>query len=82
MPRKPDSDGVDIGRHMATLRLFREADGTLWLTVADARPAIDEAARRGDGSVPMSVMAEWVEEAAARFIQSWRGGTHSSRARG
>lgn len=82
MPRKPDSHGIDIGQHMATLNLFREADGTLWLTVADARPAVEEAARRADGTVPMNVMAEWVEEAAQRFIQSWKGYTHSSRARG
>lgn len=79
MPRKTNADGIDIGQHMATLNLFREADGTFWLTVADARPAIEEAARRADGTVPMNVMAEWVEEAAARFVQSWKTYQHSTK---
>jgi hypothetical protein len=79
MPRAPDRDGIDIGQHMATLNLFREADGTFWLTVAHAGPAVAEAARRADGTVPMNVVAEWVEEAAARFIQSWKTYRHSSR---
>lgn len=79
MPRAPDKDGIDIGQHMATLNLFRESDGTFWLTVASAPPAIDEAARRADGTVPMNVMAEWIEEAASRFVQSWKGYTHSSK---
>lgn len=76
---KPDKNGIDIGQHMATLNLFREADGTFWLTVADARPAVEEAARRADGTVPMNVMAEWIEEAAQRFVQSWKTYRHSSR---
>lgn len=81
MPRGPDPDlhNPRIGQHMATLNLFREADGTFWLTVADARPAIAEAERRSDGTVPMNVMAEWIEEAAARFVQSWKTYRHSSR---
>lgn len=29
-------DRIDIGRHLATFNLFREGDGSLHITVADA----------------------------------------------
>lgn len=79
MPVKDGPNSALTGKHMATLNLFQEADGTFWLTVADAQPAVREAARRmnadpGDPPLtPMAVLAEWLEPAVMNFIASWRG---------
>jgi len=66
-------------RHLGVLNLFQEQDGSVWFTVAGSPAAVAEAVRRGDGTVPMNVMAEWVEEAAQRFVGAWKGYRHSSR---
>jgi len=36
-----------IGKHLATFNLFRESDGSLAVTIADARGVIDELNRSG-----------------------------------
>lgn len=84
MPSRDDpSDPASGGERLATLNLLREPDGSLWLTVAGARPAIEEAARRMRASprsrhvVPMAVLAEWLEPAVASFLAAWRGQTAS-----
>lgn len=79
MPVKDGPNSPLIGEHMASLNLFREADGTFWLTVASAQPAVREAARRmvdrpeDPPLTPMAVLAEWLEPAVLNFIASWRG---------
>ena len=79
MPVRDGPNSPLIGEHMATLNLFREADGTFWLTVASAQPAVREAARRMNADstepplTPMAVLAEWLEPAVMNFIASWRG---------
>lgn len=81
----PTSSAPSIGQHLATLNLFRETDGTIWMTVADARGAIAEAHIRLDQTnlpqLPMRILAEWVREAANRFVKSWSSynGTKSGR---
>lgn len=64
MARKPPS----LGRRLATLNLFREPDGSLWLTVADGRVAVDEA----NGRQPMALIADWIAEAGPRFVETWK----------
>ena len=61
----------DVGEHVATLNLFREADGTFWLTCASARGAVEEAKRLNNGTTPMQVLSVWIREAGGRFIESW-----------
>ena len=79
MPARTDPD-LRVGRHMATLNLFRESDGSMWLTVADAPGAIREADRLGDVP-PMRVLAGWVDEAARRFVSSWSSYSYPRRHR-
>jgi hypothetical protein len=58
-------------QHIATLRLCQDDEGVMWLTVDNAHVAIVEAERRGDGTMPMHLMAEWLTQAASLFARSW-----------
>jgi microcompartment protein CcmL/EutN len=60
----------EIGAHLATLNLFREADGKVYLTVAGGTGAITESLAAG--LRPMEHVADLVAEAAPRFIESWK----------
>lgn len=38
---------MDIGKHLATFNLFREGDGSLAVTIAEARGVIEELGESG-----------------------------------
>lgn len=56
-----------IGTHLAVLNLFREADGTVEITVAEARGAMAEPGCRRDARRPIDYVEGLIVEAAARI---------------
>jgi hypothetical protein len=66
-----DRRAPTIGKHLAALNLFREADGSIWMTVAESREAVALHQQNPAGPKPMGIVAEWVGEAAKRFVESW-----------
>ncbi len=57
------ADAPEIGQHMATLNLFREADGSYFITVASASMESIVAAREA-GKVPFDWLALKIVEGA------------------
>ncbi len=56
-----------IGVHLATLNLFREADGSLHITVADCSSALIADARTSGVSPPINYVEGLIVEAAANL---------------
>lgn len=56
--------GPSIGAHLASLNLFREADGSVHITVADAAGAIAEMRAHGVGGLPVDYVEGLIVEAA------------------
>lgn len=54
-PRKPFANAPDLGTHLASLNLFREADGKVYITVASATGAISELDVQGKRGVTVPI---------------------------
>ena len=56
-----------MSRHLAVLNLFREADGTVEITVAGAPGALEEFRAKGLDGVPQAYVEDLVIDAAKRM---------------
>lgn len=68
---------MTIGAHLATLNLFREADGKVYITVADGTGAIAEQRAHGMDCLPVEYVERLVYEAATTTL----GGDRTERDR-
>lgn len=65
MTNKPN-----ISRHLATLNLFRESDGKVYITIAEARGAIAEYRNKEPwGSKPIDYIEGLVYDAATETLK-------------
>lgn len=69
--------GTNIGAHLATLNLFREADGRVYITVADGTGAIAEQRAQGMTCLPIEYVEGLIYQAATTTL----GGDRSERDR-
>lgn len=58
-----------LGRHLAVLNLFREADGKLYITVADAQGAMTEQREKGVIGVPIDYVEALIYDAATTTLK-------------
>lgn len=57
---------LTMGKHLATFNVFREADGSLWITCADATGVKSEL---GEAKLPLHMMAMKALFEAVRQMQ-------------
>lgn len=69
----PRPDVPALGRHVASLNLFQEADG-YYITVAGGgiEPLHELMATDPELRNPMQALAVMIDEAGPRFVRTWR----------
>lgn len=60
---------MTIGKHLATLNLFREEDGKVYITVADGTGAIEEQKAKGVLGLPIDYIEALVHDAATTTLK-------------
>lgn len=58
--------------HVTTLNLFREKDGSYWITVSGSNDVQRLLELKPEATNPMQALALMVEEAGPRFVESWK----------
>jgi len=59
-----------IGTHLATLNLFREADGRVYITVAEGRGAIEEQRAKRIIGAPIDYVEGLIYDAATTTLNA------------